>query len=45
MTFQLVTWINPGYCPECEGWSRRMWVALRAGRQVVVCCEKCGPKE
>jgi len=28
--FQLVSWTNPGHCPECKGWSRRMWVCVEA---------------
>jgi hypothetical protein len=44
MKFQLVEWINPGHCPECKGWSRRLWVAVAGRRTIVVCCEACGPR-
>ena len=45
MSFACVALPNPGPCPRCGAWVKRMWVALvegpRSGTQKIVCCEPC----
>ena len=50
--FILVDLINPGICPECGAWSKKMWYYVpNAGKdkfkkvtKIVIGCEECGSK-